>query len=202
ITGKGGHGAHPHGTIDPVVCAAQMTMGFQTIISRNINPFDAGVVTVTQIHAGDADNVIPQTATVRGTTRAFLPEVREKIEERMQEIMTHTAAAHGCTAELTIYDGTQPVHNDPEVANKVREAIQPLLDEPIVLTERTTGAEDMGYFLNEIPGAFFFVGSANSDAGLDYGHHHPRFDFDERSLSLSVSLMTAAAAAYVLPESD
>ena len=200
ITGHGGHGATPHRAIDPVVCAAHLITAFQTVVSRTLDPFESGVVSVTQVHAGHADNVIPQTAILRGTIRAFLPAIRQQIIPRLETIIDHTAAAMGCSASFTLFDGTKPVINDPDVSQRVRDAIRPLVNpDAILLNERTMGAEDMGYFMQDIPGMYFFVGSANADAGLDYGHHHPRFDFDEDVLPLAAALLATAVGAFVLP---
>jgi len=201
ISGSGGHGASPHETRDPIMCAAQMISALQTIVSRNTDPLEGAVVSVTQVHAGSADNVIPQTATLRGTTRAFRPEVQTLIKERMQVIVESTAAAMGCTATLAYRDQTVPVINDDEVTQRVRGALRPLLSEAQILTdERTMGAEDMGYLMDDIPGLFMFVGSANHERDLDYGHHHPRFDIDEDVLPFGVALLSQAVAAYVLDD--
>lgn len=200
ITGKGGHGASPHSSLDPIVCAAQIVTAFQSIVSRNIDPFETGVISVTQMHAGDADNVIPQTAILRGTTRAFRPNIHAMIEERMRAITQGIAQSMGCKASISFFDGTKPVINDVAVTTRVREVIAPVVgEENLLLNERTMGAEDMGFFMEDIPGTYFFVGSANSTRELDYGHHHPRFDFDEEVLPLSVTLLARAVAAYVLP---
>lgn len=201
IGGRGGHAAAPQISHDPVVCAAQIVVALQTIVSRNLDPFDTGVVSVTQVHAGDADNVIPQTAILRGTTRAFRPAVRSQIESRMVAIAESIAKAHQCTVHVEFFDGTLPVINDDAVSDTVREAIRPLLaDDAMLLDERTMGAEDVGFFMQDIPGMYFFVGSANHERGLDYGHHHPRFDIDEDVLPLATALLSKAVAAYVIKE--
>jgi amidohydrolase len=202
ITGKGGHGAMPHMAQDPVVCAAQVVTAWQTIISRNLSPVEGGVLSVTRLDAGHASNVIPQTVTLRGTTRYFKQPVRQMMRQRMTDIASHIAAAMGC--ELTSVDwndGTKPVSNHPEVSQRVREAFLTVVGEDaFVLDERAMVAEDMAFLMDDIPGFFFFVGSADAAAGKDYGHHHPRFDFDEAALPLSVALLAKAAAAYVMPE--
>ncbi len=202
ITGKGGHGAMPEHAHDPVVCAAQIIMAWQTIVSRNLSPMEGGVVSVTRVDAGHASNVIPPTVTLRGTARYFTKHVQQTIHNRMEAIASNIATAMDC--ELTSAkwnEGTQPVVNHPEVCQRVREAFLTLVDEDdLVLDERAMVAEDMTYLMNDIPGMFFFVGSADDDRGLNYGHHHPRFDFDEAVLPLSVALLAKAVAAYVMPE--
>lgn len=201
VTGKGGHGASPHETHDPVICAAQMITALQTVVSRNVDPLDGAVVSVTQMQAGSADNVIPQQAVLRGTTRAFRQEVQTLIKERMQTVVTNLAAAMNCTARLEYNDQTVPVINDPVVTERVRGALGTIMDpNKIRFDERTMGAEDMGYLMDDVPGLFMFVGAANSELGTDYPHHHPKFNIDEDVLPLSVALMSRAVAAYVLDE--
>lgn len=201
ITGKGGHGALPNLAVDPVVCAAQMVTAFQTIVSRNTQPLDAAVVSVTQIHAGTTHNVIPSHAELNGTFRFFTREIRDLISRRMREIATGIAAAMNCTVEIKMGHQTEPVANHPDIAEKVRSVAKRLgFGEEAFRYERTMGAEDVGLFMNDIPGMYFFLGSNNSERGLDYPHHHPRFDFDEAALPLGVALLSAAVAEYVLPE--
>lgn len=201
LTGKGGHGALPDETIDPIVCASQLVLGFQTIVSRNASPLERAVVSVTFLHSGDAYNVIPQTAELGGTIRYFTHEVRDLIDRRMREITAGISTAMGCTFEIEIRHETEPVTNNPEVGERVRNAFKDYVPEgQLELNERTMGAEDVGFMMADIPGMYMLLGSGNSERGLDYGHHHPRFDFDEEVLTLGVTLMSAALADYVLPE--
>ncbi len=203
LRGKGGHGASPHKTIDPVVAAAQIVTALQTVVSRELDPLQRGVLSVTQVHTGDADNVIPETALLRGTTRAFRPEVDKMISERLTAISKGIAETMNCTCEVSFRDGTIPVVNDPEVAGRLINVFQDIVGKDAIQTEiRSMFAEDVAFLMQDIPGAFFFVGSANSERGLDYGHHHPRFDFDEAALPLAVTLMASAVAAYVLPDAE
>ncbi len=201
ITGKGGHGAVPNLAVDPVVCAAQMVTAFQTIVSRNADPLDTAVVSVTQIHGGTASNVIPQTATLNGTFRTFRHEVRDLIDRRMREIASGIASAMNCEVDIITRHLTEPVSNHPETAERVRQVFKRLgQSEDNFRYERTMGAEDVGEFMTDIPGMYFFLGSANNELELNYPHHHPRFDFDETVLPLGVALLSAAVADYVLPE--
>ncbi len=199
ITGKGSHAAYPHQGIDPVVCAAQMVTAFQTIPSRNINPLGTVVLSVTMMRAGDAYNVIPQTAELCGTVRFFKTEVRDFVFERMRQIVEHLSAALGCTAEIEFDSRTIPVINHPEVGEKLRPIFAPMV-ETLKLDERTMGAEDVSAFMDDIPGMYFFVGAKDETRDAYYGHHHPRFSIDEDALPLSVALLSSAVAAYVLPE--
>ncbi len=199
LRGKGSHGAIPQDAIDPIVCAAQIVTALQTIVSRNNDPLEGAVVSVTQVHAGHANNVIPPTATLGGTARSFKPDVKTMIEQRLRDIVTNIAQAMNCTAEIKFSEGTIPVVNNPEVAAQVRRTIAPLLGkDPFVLDERSMVAEDMAYLMDDIPGTFLFVGSANDARDLNYGHHHPRFDFDEDALPLGAAVLAQAVASYVL----
>ncbi len=198
IKGKGGHGAVPNLAVDPVVCAAQMVTAFQTIVSRNADPLETAVVSVTQIHSGTTSNVIPDSAFLNGTFRTFKYEVRDLVEQRMREIAEHTAAALGCTVEIDIQHYTEAVSNHPEVAARVRSAFRKLgKQDSDFIMERTMGAEDVGVFMTDVPGMFFFLGSANDERELNFPHHHPRFDFDEEVLPMGVAMLSAAVAEYV-----
>lgn len=194
IRGKGGHGAMPSATIDPIMAAAQIITGLQSIVSRNVSPLNTAVVSVTAIHAGDAFNVIPSSVEIKGTIRTFDVDVRQKVLERFREIVEQTAAAMECQVEINIRSITPALVNDSVITKQVFETASELLpDFKLDTTTQTMGSEDMAFVLREIPGCFIFVGSANEESGLAYPHHHPRFDIDERVLPIAVSLMTAAA---------
>lgn len=200
INGKGGHGALPQLTNDPVLAASTVVTALQSIVSRNVSPTDVAVVSVTYIRAGETFNVIPPTAEIRGTVRAFTREMADLLQQRVGQIATGVAQSLGCTAEVEVAYLTLPVVNAPEVNARLRpvfERVAPELE--IVTGYRTMLAEDVSYFLDAVPGTFFFVGSANAERGLDYPHHHPRFDFDERVIPLAVDLLASAVASYVLP---
>ena len=200
ITGRGGHGGLPHEAADPIVAASQIVMALQTIVSRNVKPVDVAVVSVTEFKAGDSFNVIPASARLRGTIRAFSTEVLHLLEQRIREIATSMAAGLGCTAEVQVEQLTLPVINSAEVNARLRPVFAAVAPDVRVIDDyKTMAAEDMSYFLNAVPGTFFFVGSANHDRGLDYPHHHPRFDFDEATIPLSVDLLASSVASYVLP---
>lgn len=201
ITGKGAHAAAPHLGIDPVVCAAHIITALQTIVARNVDPMDTAVVSATQVHTGDAHNVIPQTATLTGTMRTFRTEVRDLVTKRMGEIISGVAAALGCEAEFHIEHRTGPVVNHPDVGSRLRPRFSAIVGaDNLDLTTRTMGGEDMSFFMTDVPGMFFFVGSANAERGLNFGHHHPQFDIDEDALPLGAALLATAVAEYVIPE--
>ena len=196
LTGKGGHGAAPETTVDPVVCAAHITTALQTIVSRNVPPLKPAVISVTSIHTGTAFNIIPQTAELNGTIRTFDPEIRTLVLERFKQVVTGIATSLGCQSEITIKQVTAPVINNEEVATTVHAAAQLVFpntkinDNPYL----TMGAEDMGYMQEKADGCYFFIGSANDEKHLNYNHHHPKFDFDEQALINGVALMATAAA--------
>ncbi len=200
IEGRGGHGASPHQTYDPILAAAQIITAAQSVVSRNLPPLDAGVLSCTMIRAGDAFNVIPSEVEIRGTIRSYKNEIRDLIVTRFEALATGIAQAMGCTARLEFFEKTPPLVNDLAIGEQLRHGFGQIDNSlEIVDDVRTMGAEDMGFFLERAPGVYFFVGSANANRGLDYPHHHPRFDVDEEALVIGASLLTAAVADYVIP---
>jgi len=195
LTGKGGHGAAPDTTIDPVIATAQIVTALQTITSRNVPPLKSCVVSVTSIHAGTAFNVIPQTAELGGTIRTFDPVVRALVLERFQAIVRGVAESLGCQVEITLKQVTAPVINNDEVSASVLKSAQALFPQHEIETDPyvTMGAEDMGYMQEKVDGCYFMVGSANDEKKLNYNHHHPKFDFDEQVLITGSALMATAA---------
>jgi amidohydrolase len=194
IIGKGGHGALPQLAVDPVAAAAQVISSLQTIVSRNVAPLDTAVVSACSIHGGDAFNVIPPHVDIKGTIRTFKPETREMVIRRFYEIIDSVSAAMGCKAEREVRLMTPAVINDKAIAEKVLKAARELLPAATIDTEdKTMGSEDMAYFLREVPGCFFFVGSANQETGKNAPHHHPKFDIDEDVLPKAAALMASAA---------
>jgi amidohydrolase len=199
VRGKGGHGAMPHQTVDPIVTTAQIVTSLQTIVSRNVSPLETAVVSVGSIHGGDAFNIIPPNVDLIGTIRTYSPEVRETILKRMQETIEGVAAACGAEAELEIIPLTPAVINDADVTTVVRAAAEAVVgSENVFAGEQTMGSEDAAFFMEEVPGCYFFLGSANAERGLDAPHHNPRFDIDEDVLVLGVAVLMKALAHYLL----
>ncbi len=193
INGKGGHGAQPQVTRDPVLAGAQIVAALQSIVSRNVSPLKSAVVSVTQFHAGEAFNIIPQYAELGGTIRAFEQRVIDLLIERMDSIVTGVAAAMGCQAELSWFPVTPPVVNDAEVTARVQAVAQSALPGVELATHyQTMGSEDMALVLEKIPGCYFFLGSVEPGQTA-YGHHHPKFDIDEQVMPYAAGLMAAAA---------
>ena len=195
ITGKGGHGAVPHLAVDPVLAAAHVITALQSIPARNVPPLKAAVVSVTTLRAGEAFNIIPSYAELTGTIRTFEPEVRRVVLERFHQVISGVAEAMGCQAEIQCDAITPAVINNEQVADRLRKVAASVLpDSPVASNFATMGSEDMAYMMQDIPGCFVFVGSANSEKGLDAPHHHPRFDIDEEALPRGAALLAAAAA--------
>jgi amidohydrolase len=195
VTGKGGHGAMPQGAIDPILASAQLVNALQSIVSRNVAPLESAVVSVTQFHGGDAFNVIPQTVELGGTIRTFDPKVRELVLKRVSEIITGISDALGCQAEFRNTRLTPAVINDSATIKLVQKAARQVLPD-LTLDDSapiTMGSEDFAFMMEKVPGCFIFVGSANAERGLDYGHHHPKFDVDEQALSQAAALMAQSA---------
>lgn len=194
VRGKGGHGAAPHNTVDPVLAASQMVVALQSIVSRNVEPLKAAVVSVCTIHGGEAFNVIPQEVELSGTIRTFEPEVHEKVLERFEIIVYGLAETMGCQAELELKQVAPAVINRADLANRWQALARQMFPEADVSGDNyvSMGSEDMAFFLERVPGCFAFVGSANRAKGLDAGHHHPRFDFDEEALPRAAALLAAA----------
>jgi amidohydrolase len=198
VQGKGGHGAAPHQTVDPIAIGMQIASALQTIVSRNANPMEQLVVSVCNFHSGFADNVIPDTAELGGTVRTFTPEMRDLAEERLKEIATGVAEAMGGKAIVTYNRGYPATINNAEMAQLVKDAASEIVgEENVAEGEPMMGAEDFSYFLIEKPGAFFNVGHRNEERGITWPHHHPRFDIDEESLGHGVATMTNVVLTYL-----
>ncbi len=198
LTGRGGHGAVPNLAIDPVAAAAQVISALQSVVARNVSPLDAAVISVTTVQAGGAFNVIPSEAVLQGTIRTFKPEVRKRVLERFEQVVGGVAGAMECQAEIELKGITPAVVNDARIAARVQAAAERLFPEsPVATGFSTMGSEDMAFMMQDIPGCYFFLGSANPERGLDYAHHHPRFDFDERVLPRAAALMAAAAMEFL-----
>jgi amidohydrolase len=195
LVGKGGHGASPHLTVDPIVAAAHVITALQTITSRNVAPLQSAVISVTTVQSGTAFNVIPQEAELTGTIRTFDLEVRRQVLERFDQIVQAVGNAMGCQVQIDVRRVTPAVINNDLLAAKIQQTARTVLPGLDLETGAylTMGAEDMAFMQEQVPGCYFFVGSNNKEKHLDYGHHHPKFDFDEEALPRAAALMAAAA---------
>lgn len=195
IHGKGSHAALPHHGIDPVLVACQMVQAFQTIITRNKKPVDAGVISVTMIHAGEATNVVPNTCELQGTVRTFGLPVLDLIEQRMRDIALHTCAAFGATCTF-VFDRNYPptINSDTEAAFARQVMLDIVGPDQVRTQEPTMGAEDFAYMLQAKPGAYCFIGNGDGAHREGYegiGHHegpctlhNPRYDFNDDLIPL------------------
>jgi len=190
ILGKGGHGGMPHQTVDAIVVAAQIVNALQAIVARNIDPIDSAVVTVGKFNAGHTHNVIADTAQIGGTVRYFNPAYQGYFDKRIEQIIAGICHSHGANYQLDYYALYPPVINDANIAELVRSVAESVVETPagIVPECQTMGGEDMSFFLQEVPGCYFFLGSANQEKNLAFPHHHPRFDFDETALGMGVEM--------------
>lgn len=187
IRGRGGHAAEPHVNVDPVVIAAQVVTNLQHIASRNVNPLDPLVLSITQFHAGTAHNIIPETVELNGTVRSFKPELRTEVPRLMERIVRGVTEAHGATYEFRYQQGYRPVVNDEGVTQRVRSALVEIFgDERVVEGGPDMGGEDFSAYQSVTPGTFFYVGAGNQNKGITYPHHHPKFTIDEDSLMIGV----------------
>ncbi|HEY7030895.1 MAG TPA: amidohydrolase, partial [Thermomicrobiales bacterium] len=200
IRGKGGHGARPQSTVDPVAVGAELVTAVQTLVSRESDPTVPAVVSICAFNAGEAANVIPDTAVLRGTTRTVTQWQRDEVKERLEALVRGIAGAMRAEIDLTMTFGAPPVVNDPAMTEIVRAAAAEVVGaENAIEGPLQVVSEDYSEFLNRVPGCFFFVGSRNRDRGLVWGHHHPRFDVDEDALAIGVETMTRTVLRYLGP---
>jgi amidohydrolase len=198
LKGKGGHGALPHLAVDPILAAAQIVSALQSISARNISPLKSAVVSVTSLNAGETFNVIPQTLEMKGTIRTFEKDIRQVVIERFREIVQGVGETMGCQVEIDLQLLTPAVVNDPVITQRVYEEGKRIFPDAFFDTSiRTMVSEDMAYMMEDIPGCYFLVGSANLAKGLDAPHHHPRFDIDEEALPNGVALLAGVIASYL-----
>ncbi|GAA5502170.1 N-acetyldiaminopimelate deacetylase [Deinococcus xinjiangensis] len=191
IQGKGGHGANPHETVDPVVIAAQIIMALQTVVSRSKDPIDTAVVTVAQIHGGSANNVIPDTVTLGGTVRSFDENVRQMLRARIEQIIKGVCDTYGATYTLDYRFGYRATLNDAGITQLLREMTKEVLPDAVLHEGKPNmGSEDFSAYLTKAPGTFIVVGAGGPDAAP---HHHPKFTIDERALEHGVKLYVGAA---------
>jgi hippurate hydrolase len=204
VRGKGGHGAMPHLGTDPVPIACQIVQAFQTIVSRNLKPIDAGVVSVTMVHAGEATNVIPDSCELQGTVRAFREEVQDLIEKRMRQIAEHTCAAHEAQCEFSFERNYPPTVNSAREAEFARTVMTSIVgEENVLVQEPTMGAEDFAFMLQAKPGAYCFI--ANGDGShREFGHgpgpcmlHNPSYDFNDDLIPLGATYWVRLAEEWL-----
>jgi amidohydrolase len=188
VTGKGSHGARPESGVDPVLMAAHIVIALQSIVSRNVQPTEAAVVSVTKINAGDAYNVIPQTAQLSGTVRAFTREVMSLIETSMRRVVKGTAETFGATAELEFRVIFAPTINDAAQADFVAGVCAEVVGEDNVNRNPAliAASEDFSFMLERVPGAYFNIGNGAGENACEV--HNPSYDFNDAALALGASV--------------
>ena len=201
LQGKGGHGAVPHMAIDPTLAAGHLITMIQSIVSRETDPLESIVVSVGKMEAGSAFNIIPDSVYLLGTTRTFNPELRKELPGRMKRIVENVSNAMRCEAEFDYHNNLPPTVNDPDFTEQASAAAKRMFGENRVIEiAPTMGAEDFSFYLEKIPGSFFFLGIGDKSKGITAPHHHPKFQVDEDVLADGVALIAGVAANYLAGE--
>jgi amidohydrolase len=194
ITGQGGHAAMPHLADDPVLAASQVVCGLQSIISRNVTPFESAVISITMIRGGETYNVIPPQVELKGTMRSFDPTTRKLMLEKFEQVVRGIVSAFGCEAEIMLQSTTPTLVNHPQITGYVQGAVRELLPEAeLDLHYQVSVSEDMAYLMKEHAGCYFFVGAGSTDGSFVAPHHHPKFEIAEQALPLAAAIMSVAA---------
>lgn len=194
LQGRGGHGALPQACVDPIVMAGETILSLQTLVSRTLDPLEAGLLTLGSIHGGTAPNIIPDSVEIDGTIRFYEPRVREALLEGIRRIAGGVSAAHGGTFTLRATEGYPVTRNHPEASAALSAALRAVLGtEAVVPAQPTMGSEDMSFLLDRIPGCYLQLGSSEREAAEPL--HSPRFSIDERCLAIGVSALLTAAFA-------
>ncbi|MBI3024650.1 MAG: amidohydrolase [Candidatus Tectomicrobia bacterium] len=198
IRGKGSHAAYPHLSRDPILAAAHVVTALQGIVSRNVEPFDAGVISVTRLEAGTAYNIIPDEVRLMGTMRTHREETREAMKGRMEETLRGVASAFGTEAEFEFVPGYPPLVNSAQATGLIERAAREVLgEEKMVEMPLSMGAEDFAYIARQRPAAMFRVGVRNEARGIVHGLHSNRFDLDEDALPVGASVFAQAAREFL-----
>jgi amidohydrolase len=198
VIGRGGHGAAPHQTIDPVAAAAQIVTACQTIVSRKVDPTKSAVVTFGQIHGGTRHNIIPDVVEMTGTVRAFEEPIRKLLQREIPKVAGGVAAALGARMEFDYHRGYPPTINEESMTDLVRDSVREAAGTAAAVEQDVSmGAEDMSLVLQEVPGCYFFLGSMNPRKGLVHPHHSSQFNFDEDALALGVETWLRLATRFL-----
>lgn len=190
IQGRGGHGSMPHQALDSLLAGAQLVVGLNTIISRNIDPMDNSALSIGVFKAGDMPNIIPDRALIRGTVRTFDQNVRLSIFERIDQITEGICKAAGVSYEINKIFGFPPVINNPQLARVAAiSAEETVTSQNVLEIKPVMAGEDFSLYQEKVPGVFIFIGAGNPAKGICYPHHHPKFDIDEKALANGVEVM-------------
>lgn len=198
VIGKGGHGGLPHEATDAIVTASQLIGNLQQIVSRHTDPLASAVVTIGSIHAGKAFNVIAEEAEITGTVRTFDADTRQQIKEDIETITKHTCFGTHADYEYDYVQGYPAVDNHANETDLLIDAAKQVVDDADVFEMTPVmGGEDFAYYLQHIPGTFFFTGARNEAVGATYPHHHPRFNIDETAMPTAAKTLASAALHYL-----
>lgn len=198
VRGHGGHAARPQETVDPIVATAQIITGLQTLVSRETDPLDNSVISVTSVHGGSAHNIIPEVVEVKGTLRTFRAETREYLRDRIVGLSEGVAQSFRASTSLTWLNTSPAVVNDLDRTEQLRDVARGVVGtDHVIVPNPIMGGDDMALWLQQAPGCYFFVGARNEAAGIDRPHHHPEFDIDEAALPLAVELLSKGIVAYL-----
>jgi len=193
IEGKGGHAAMPHQVVDSIAVGAQVVTNLQHVVSRETDPIDDVVVSVSKFSGGTTHNVIPGTVEMVGTIRTLDPGVRERVPELMERVIKGVTQAHGASYEFRYKPGYRPVINDEEVTRVIEETVRDVFGEDTLEIMRPNmGGEDFSAYQQRAPGTFFYVGAGNEEKGIIHPHHHPRFTIDEDALGYGMKMFVNA----------
>jgi amidohydrolase len=204
IIGKGGHGAHPEDTVDPIVIASHIILALQSIVSREIPPTDPAVVTVGSIHAGSAQNIIPEEVNISGIIRTMKSEHREYVIKRVTEIVEGITKIMRGSCEIDIQESYPCLYNNDYMVDMVKECAKEIIgqDNVIDMDKPSMGVESFAYFSLERPSAFYFLGSGNTEKGITHPAHGSFFDIDENCLPIAVAIQCRAAYEYLNGETE
>ncbi|QKG83329.1 amidohydrolase [Kroppenstedtia pulmonis] len=198
VQGQGGHASMPHETIDATMTAVQISQVLQTIVSRNVNPLETAVLSISSIQAGTTHNVIPDQASLMGTVRTVQPEIRELMEKRIRQVAKHVAHSMGAQVHVDYHRGYPVLNNDLAMVEVVRKTVREQWSEQALPEIRPAlTAEDFAAYLEKFPGAFFWLGCGFTDPEHNFPLHHPRFLVDERILPLGAELLSTLALRYL-----
>ncbi|WP_042351865.1 M20 metallopeptidase family protein [Bacillus massiliigorillae] len=198
IIGSGGHGSNPHETIDPITIGTSIVGQLQQIVSRRIDPLQPAVLSVTTFHAGQGYDVIPHSASISGSVRVYDNAVLDSIITHMEKIIAATCEGANAAYKFQFKKGYPPlINHDTETKLLIENAIPIVGKENVKLMQPVMAGEDFAYYLQEVPGTFFFTGSGNEEHGLIVPSHHPKFDIDERSMVIGAKVLLATALTYL-----
>ena len=198
VAGKGGHAARPHETVDPILIAAHLITGLQSLVSRETDPQDNAVISLTSVHGGTAYNIIPENVEIKGTLRTFLPETRRYLQGRIQRFSEDLAQSMRGAVGLEWVTQSPAVVNDAAMTERLRSVAREVVGEERLLeSPQIMGGDDMALWLQRAPGCYFFVGARDEAKGSHYAHHHPMFDLDEDALPIAVEVLARGVIEFL-----